>query len=497
MNSIQKYFDNFHEAIKLDTENEDLRKSRDAIKNRLNLSFEEFFQNTSIPKPDFFDQGSYAMNTGLKPHDNETYYDIDEGIKFSIFSANFPDPVDLKKLVRDALASHTDLGVKILGPCVRVIYSEQGEEKYHVDLAIYATNGQTQKGSILQLARGKEYSEKEKRYWEDSQPEALIDLVNNRFTDKNQNTQFRRIIKYLKRWKDIHFLSTGNSAPRGIAITVAVYHLFAPSSYFDGNPNDLGALINFVESLLSNVHYVHYQGEYVERIICQLPVKPHNDLFGKMTNQQMERFIKKLNELLQSLKEAQTEADETKAALVLAEVFGDDFPSTEVVKAFEVIKKPSLGYFPSPEAISGYETAPFKIEIKGSVLIKGKKVPLSSNKKILRNGRFLEFIAKTEMDDPDIYWRVVNTGKHVFKQANDVNNIMETFRGKKEKAGVLIIDQGKIMRVLSKNQMINQEMTAYTGKHWIECIAMENERCIARSKKFYVNIYNSEFDDYD
>ncbi len=126
--NLQKYFEEFHDRIRLDSENEDLRKSRDAIKEKLTTSFKDYFETGDIPVPTFFDQGSYAMNTGVKPPDKEGNYDIDEGVKFNIATTQYSDPVEVKRYVRDSLSRHTELGTIIKQPCVRVIYSENGDE---------------------------------------------------------------------------------------------------------------------------------------------------------------------------------------------------------------------------------------------------------------------------------------------------------------------------------------------------------------------------------
>ena len=69
------------------------------------------------------------------------------------------------------------------------------------------------------LAKGKEHSEQSKRVWEVSEPKRLTELMSSRFTDEDL-AQYRRCIRYLKRWRDVQFNS---GAPLSIALTVAAY----------------------------------------------------------------------------------------------------------------------------------------------------------------------------------------------------------------------------------------------------------------------------------
>lgn len=237
MLTLQKYFLEFHKNIKLDDfdENQTLRDKRDIL-------IEDLRNRLSEDAPSFenFDQGSYAMNTGTKPKDGN--YDIDEGLIFDCTSDEYEDPVELKKMVRDALA-YSNRTVHIRRPCVTVEYLKNGEVDYHVDLAIYARRS----GEIvLDLAKGKEFSESEQRIWEISDPKGLIAEIRNRFSDKDEKAQMRRCVRYLKRWRD-HKLTSGK--PFSIALTCAIYHWFRPSKdIFTNEYNDLDSLIKFIDA---------------------------------------------------------------------------------------------------------------------------------------------------------------------------------------------------------------------------------------------------------
>jgi tRNA nucleotidyltransferase (CCA-adding enzyme) len=137
MGKLQKEFGKFHDIIKLGTfeENSALREKRDLLVNELTKSLGDEVIPGTETKLTFtkFDQGSYAMNTGIIPMDND--YDIDVGIIFDVTNSEY-DSKKLKKLVYTALNKVLKRTVTYNRPCITVEYSAG----YHVDLAIYAKN---------------------------------------------------------------------------------------------------------------------------------------------------------------------------------------------------------------------------------------------------------------------------------------------------------------------------------------------------------------------
>lgn len=64
--NLQKEFIEFHDNIRLDDENETLREKRDILLNKLNKNISEEAASYT-----HFNQGSYAMGTGVKPEDGD------------------------------------------------------------------------------------------------------------------------------------------------------------------------------------------------------------------------------------------------------------------------------------------------------------------------------------------------------------------------------------------------------------------------------------------
>jgi hypothetical protein len=332
MAELQRYFDTFDSKIKLGRfkENKTLREKRDAVVKKLRTRLPELFKERGEKAPTFteFDQGSYAMGTGVKPLEGD--YDIDEGIFFDIRTGDHPDPLKVKRWVQDALDGHTTHPVEIKRPCVTVTYQLDKEPVYHVDLPIYAHDGVN---TAMYLARGDENTPLTKRTWEQSDPIGLCTAIEDRFSDTGEAKQFRRCIRYLKRWRDIKFDARGNAAPVGIGITVAAYYWFTSErTLIDSTANsyrynDLVALRRFIEQMINHFHTEYCDGEWVKRLSVTVPVAPKDDPFQRMTNVQMAAFREKLQKLLDALVYAeQREVEPEAACKELRKQFGDDFP---------------------------------------------------------------------------------------------------------------------------------------------------------------------------
>lgn len=323
MVNLQKEFLDFHEEIKLDDENQTLRDKRDTLLKKLK-------DNISAQAASYthFNQGSYAMGTGIKPEDGD--YDIDVGLKFDISKDDYPDPIIVKKWVRDALNGHTK-SVEIRRSCVTVTYQNKGEALYHVDFAVYAANNSDDK---LYLAKGKEFSSTENKIWDISDPLGLMGIIKSKFTGDDR-TQFRRVVRYMKKWRSHKLASNGNSGPTGIALTVLAYDLFSVSSAKDWTSDkttydDFTALCEFANAIKNKFGLTWDSSDscFYHTISQKLPVEPYNNLFEKMTNRQMDEFYAKISDMVSKLEEVKGKNKKSEACKVLIELFGTEFPAT-------------------------------------------------------------------------------------------------------------------------------------------------------------------------
>lgn len=266
---LQQQFRRFDEAIKLTRldENQELSEKRERILRRLREGLARMPYGPG--RFETFNQGSYAMGTGVRPVNGD--YDIDVGLVFDVHPS--VDPVALKQQVYSAVEGHT-AEVRVRQPCVTVWYQQGGEHKYHVDLAIYRRDS----WGRLELAMGKLNSRSSQRSWVPSEPSELVDLVTTRYRGEDQ-AQFLRVIRLLKHWKNRNFSLEGHAAPRGIALTVLALEDFSPRRTYEGH-DDLSALRSVVDGMASKLG-----GWQRPQLLC--PTEPRNDLLKRMTDQQL------------------------------------------------------------------------------------------------------------------------------------------------------------------------------------------------------------------
>lgn len=340
---LQQYFNEFNKNIKMDyDERAELAEKRDILLNKLRNA-------EDLPSFEEFNFGSYSMYTGVEPIDKD--YDIDVGLRFNV-NKNDYKPVELKKKVYDVLKNHTEYGAEIKRPCVTVKYKKDGELAYHVDLAIYSYEDKDNTNSQLYLAWGKENSNEEYKYWEEADPVELKNKIMNKFEDKEQRNQYRRIIRYMKRWKNLKFSSDGNSEPPGIGITLLAYEKFEPQKWDELEAkyifDDLEALIHFVGKVkdMFTIASTNDNGEIQYKIEYNLPVKPYTNVFGKMTINQMTEFRNEIVKLLEDLEKVKKESDIVEQCKKLSKIFGHDFP----VPSKEEESKKQKNFVPSSSA---------------------------------------------------------------------------------------------------------------------------------------------------
>lgn len=345
--SLQKYFKEFDIAIKLDFDVKgELKEKRDVLLSILKDA-------EDIPTFDKYDQGSYSMHLGVEPLDKE--YDIDVALRFQVNHSDC-DPLDLKERIYDLLKNHTDYGAKIKSPCVTVTYKKDGEAAYHVDLVVYTYEDKDDKESQLYLARGKKSGD-EDACWEKSDPVGLVNYVKEKYSGeecKEDREQFRRIVRYMKRWKNKRFSSNGNAEPPSIGITLIAVDKFEVYKNYDYIEekywyDDLEAILRFAKTVQNLFVYNGasddcrdmYRIEYA--LPATLNFEANVNVFKKMSDNYMTDFKEKIDALVNDLEDVKMETDEVEQCKKLRRIFGDDFPVPEKKDA----SKHQMNYIPA------------------------------------------------------------------------------------------------------------------------------------------------------
>lgn len=327
--SIQTQFNKFHQAISFSRESDDYKAIIDKD-NSIKSDIEEAFKEAGYPVISDFIQGSLATHTAIKTLKGDI--DLDRGLIISKESS--PDnPVDCKKLLRDVLATRGFKNGKIKMPCVTADYASLD---LHIDYPIYRED----MGSQLELAIGKEFSGEKERGWQSGDPKGLIDWINGKdayHLSSEERGQYRRIIRYLKRWRDVVF--TNDSTRKkiySIGLTVMVIECYVPK-FEESTPVDLEAILATVKSILSHGYFTKKsfdENKYDIRVTQ--PKSPWRDIFAKHGTTVGTEFRNKLIQLQDKLLKAQNDKDESKQCEILREVFGSDFPEVEKKNAGRV-----------------------------------------------------------------------------------------------------------------------------------------------------------------
>ncbi len=149
-------------------------------------------------------------------------------------------------------------------------------------------------------------------------------------------------------------------------------------------------------------------------------------------------------------------------------VFGGDFPA-HLQKSASLVdsETPALADYSHFEPLKWSFVDRSRVSIDAYIYNQSKTTKfggINSNGRNIQKHLSLKYIATTNATgDFQYFWQVVNTGQEAL--------LANGLRGK----------------IFLGNQ-IRWESTLYQGKHWVECFIVQNEVCVARSGKFFINI---------
>ena len=327
---LKKEFSDFYKAIRIDTETNALRDKREVLENDIKEKLPTILSDHGITvnKSDIrlIDQGSYKYHTTVK----DDVVDRDVAVIIPLNTVTNDDPRKIKGYLKDAI-SIPSRTVTIKEPCVRAAYYRDGEEWLHIDLPLYA-----QDGDLIYLARGKANSSNYS--WETADPDRLNDYLCKRI---NGNDQLRRIICYIKKWRNEKYAGSASDheVPPSIGLTLLACNYFSAQSTSEGD-DDLLALQKTMNSMLNGFIITKDMNGNITSasISCFLPVTPFADVFKKMkesSSSYMVTFYKRLSTAVDNLTNAVNVESEHDAGIYVQRVLGTEFtvPQKEAVAA--------------------------------------------------------------------------------------------------------------------------------------------------------------------
>ncbi|MBA6256450.1 MULTISPECIES: nucleotidyltransferase domain-containing protein [unclassified Colwellia] len=314
--SIQAKFLNFHDKIKLGREDDEYKSAREKDDSILK-AVKKALKDEGYPVIEDFLQGSQSTATAVKhPADD---FDIDRSVVIAFDDAP-DDPVKVKKIVLKVLEDRGFKNAKIKTPCVTADYSSLS---LHIDIPIYR-----EQNGIYELAIGKNNSNDENKEWSNSDPKGLRDWINSKAnyigSASDKLKQFKRTVRYLKRWRDVKFSSAVVKKIFSIGLTVMAKEKFQPNFDDNGKTSDLKALRDTISAIL-NGWYFNSQGNEQYKVSVDLPTSPYRDIFDGSSVNTGTQLYNKLTSLKNKLDKVIAEGDVIKQCKLLNEIFGDDF----------------------------------------------------------------------------------------------------------------------------------------------------------------------------
>ena len=313
---IQSHFDKFHNKIKLGRKDDAYRHARERD-DSITKAVKESFKEAGYPVASDFIQGSLATDTAIIAIAGDS--DVDRALVLNADDAP-SNPVDPKQNALEVLEKRGFKNAKIKKPCVTADYVS---ENLHIDFPIYKESNEQ-----YYLAIGKQNSDESNREWSDADPRGLIDWVKGRFvhgdSNSNKHDQYRRLVRYLKRWRDWKFSDNVVAKVYSIGLVVMVNECFSPSFNEDGLRQDMIALRQTVENIL-NANYFTKVADGTYRVVVRLPVKPWRDIFDGSSIDTGTQLRNKLIQLKNKLLEAENLDDEHKQCKIMNDLFGNDF----------------------------------------------------------------------------------------------------------------------------------------------------------------------------
>jgi hypothetical protein len=298
---LPESFEQFHDTIQLSTLSEERINSAWGRLHRLLTA------HYGLPDRAVYIQGSYANDTAVKPADADGEYDLD------IVSEHVGDNVDpataLDQLTA-VLTGDTDLDKRLVPnesgrPCVRLSYADDPEGfGFHVDIVPARAIGHPLASSdtLIEVPiRGHEG-------WRVSDPLAYTAWC------QQQGEQFLRIVRFLKRWRDVH----GDGSIASIVLQVLAAQRLDTYATSDAE---------LVVGTLTNMQQFLGASPLSPPEICN-PVLNGENLADRWKLEDYTKFRIELDEAISLATEALNASDIQASHDRWQRLFGDDFPAS-------------------------------------------------------------------------------------------------------------------------------------------------------------------------
>lgn len=303
----------------------------------------------------------------------------------------------------------------------------------------------------------------EKIIWIKSDPRGSTQEAQE-LNDKNDS--FRKSAKFVKKWKN-------NCKEKNEIFPLKSLHLEVICKEIIKNNPDISVYETLVE-LYSNLDLYLSEPKFPDRANPQIFI---DDYVKGLSEAKIEVVTKMRDQALSSLEAMEGSDNETGVSSLIAEILsGEETFSHKINSVFRYAVSSILVPPSWQKPLLWPKVSPVKIGVR--CFLNGVKEVFPKN--ILFPNKDLKFVAEFTGSYDEIYWQVVNTGEEAMS-IGEYALRGDYFKAKDSDSNP------------SGNPLINWERTAYHGSHWISCFAVKNDKCVAVSDPYYVNIFNSGY----
>lgn len=273
------------------TKDKNLRRSRKNLRDTIRADFKANHPNY---KPTFFTQGSYATGTAIRTKDDTC--DMDDGVYFK----SNPDDVTattLQKWVKEAVNGITNATPQHRKKCITVDFTAG----YNIDLPVFLFDEEVDSHPQLAVKN---------TGWQNDDPKEFSDELESQ---KDNEGQLLRIIRYLKAWGD----HKREKMPSGLAMTVLTMNHLQKNSR-----DDVALKYTLIE--------IEKELKSINGFKCIMPTTPEDDLFSDYDESKKNNFLNNLSEFIADAKKAvDEEKNQLKASKLWKKHLGNRFPDGE------------------------------------------------------------------------------------------------------------------------------------------------------------------------
>ncbi len=445
-------------------------------------------------------QGSFKLGTAIRPTTDEDHYDLDivctlVRTKASITQANLKRAVGVEvKAYATAHSMHPPTDAR---RCWTLEYSD--ERQFHVDilpsipdetglrvaLEAYGRDGQAAAGAIaITDQKNVNYHVLTDR-WLHSNPAGFavwfeaqsgfvfrqrreaIALRESRSVDDipayRVRSPLQRAVQALKYHRDVMFSEDTEHKPISIIITTLAAKAYAQEQ----------TTAQAIFGILARMHEGIEQEHAIDWV--RNPSNPLENFADKWIEypERKTNFYKWLEQARKDFHSLRNATTEQEAQRLITEAFGDETLArvprqTKLANLSEKLRRLTTNWQQAPPwAGTPKDTVTIYRATKSHAGF--RTLPFSSDSSPIQKGSKILFHARTDVPMPyEVYWQAVNTGE----EASRASNLRGGF------------DTGSIF----SGKLIRKEDASYSGSHTIECFVVKNDRLVARSARFIVNI---------